>query len=203
MFLVLSQTDWFWIMVWVFILASAFHLWKLVWLAFGIYLVFPALLTLMDGLWRIALIIGVIFLGIKGLSMGGAWIKRKMKQDKKARKKHNMNERIISVVKAHKLAQKANLDYMTTNYIGIIQYKHSDSIYLYDKLEGRSAISNLIMGKRQVFSTTNFVTKISNANRYEGYEVRCPYVFNRYSKIFISLPNPKMFRRLTQDSREK
>lgn len=86
MFLVLSQTDWFWIMVWVFILASAFHLWKLVWLAFGIYLVFPALLTLMDGLWRIALIIGVIFLGIKGLSMGGAWIKRKIKQNKETKK---------------------------------------------------------------------------------------------------------------------
>ena len=49
MFLVLSQTDWFWIMVWVFILASAFHLWKWVWVVFGIYLIFPALLTLMDG----------------------------------------------------------------------------------------------------------------------------------------------------------
>ncbi|WP_155640233.1 hypothetical protein, partial [Lactobacillus crispatus] len=70
----------------VFILASAFHLWKLVWLAFGIYLIFPALLTLMDGVWRIALVIGVIFLGIKGLSMGIAWIKRKIKQNKETKK---------------------------------------------------------------------------------------------------------------------
>ncbi|KWX57974.1 hypothetical protein AEL93_08080 [Lactobacillus crispatus] len=67
-------------------LASAFHLWKLVWLAFGIYLIFPALLTLMDGVWRIALVIGVIFLGIKGLSMGIAWIKRKIKQNKETKK---------------------------------------------------------------------------------------------------------------------
>ena len=73
-------------MVWVFILASAFHLWKLVWLSFGIYLIFPALLTLMDGVWRIALVIGVIFLGIKGLSMGIAWIKRKIKQNKETKK---------------------------------------------------------------------------------------------------------------------
>lgn len=86
MFLVLSQTDWFWIMVWVFILASAFHLWKLVWLAFGIYLIFQALLTLMDGVWRIALVIGVIFLGIKGVTMGIAWIKRKIKQSKEVKK---------------------------------------------------------------------------------------------------------------------
>ena len=86
MFLVISQADWFWITVWVFVLASAFHLWKLVWLAFGIYLIFPALLTLMDGVWRIALVIGVIFLGIKGLSMGIAWIKRKIKQNKETKK---------------------------------------------------------------------------------------------------------------------
>ena len=75
MFLVLSQTDWFWIMVWVFILASAFHLWKWVWVVFGIYLIFPALLTLMDGVWRIALVI-----------MGIAWIKRKIKQSKEVKK---------------------------------------------------------------------------------------------------------------------
>ena len=86
MFLVLSQTDWFWIMVWVFILASAFHLWKCVWVVFGIYLIFPALLTLMDGVWRIALVIGVIFLGIKGVTMGIAWIKRKIKQSKEVKK---------------------------------------------------------------------------------------------------------------------
>lgn len=86
MFLVISQADWFWIKVWVFVLASAFHLWKLVWLAFGIYLILPALLTLMDGVWRIALVIGVIFLGIKGLSMGIAWIKRKIKQNKETKK---------------------------------------------------------------------------------------------------------------------
>lgn len=82
MFLVLSQTDWFW---WVFILASAFHLWKWVWVVFGIYLIFPALLTLMDGVWRIALVIGVIFLGIKGVTMGIAWIKRKIKQSKEVK----------------------------------------------------------------------------------------------------------------------
>ena len=86
MFLVISQADWFWITVWVFVLASAFHLWKFVWLAFGIYLILPALLTLMDGVWRIALVIGVIFLGIKGLSMGIAWIKRKIKQNKETKK---------------------------------------------------------------------------------------------------------------------
>lgn len=86
MFLVLSQTDWFWIMVWVFILASEFHLWKWVWVVFGIYLIFPALLTLMDGVWRIALVIGVIFLGIKGVTMGIAWIKRKIKQSKEVKK---------------------------------------------------------------------------------------------------------------------
>lgn len=45
--------------------------------SFGIYLIFPALLTLMDGVCRIALVIGVIFLGIKGLTMGIAWIKQK------------------------------------------------------------------------------------------------------------------------------
>lgn len=86
MFLVLSQTDWFWIMVWVFILASAFHLWKWVWVVLGIYLIFPALLTLIDGVWRIALVIGVIFLGIKGVTMGIAWIKRKIKQSKEVKK---------------------------------------------------------------------------------------------------------------------
>jgi hypothetical protein len=73
-------------MVWVFILASAFHLWKWVGVVFGIYLIFPALLTLMDGVWRIALVIGVIFLGIKGVTMGIAWIKRKIKQSKEAKK---------------------------------------------------------------------------------------------------------------------
>lgn len=93
------------------------------------------------------------------------------------------------------------------------QSKHSDSIYLYDKLEGRSAISNLLMGKRPVFSTTDFVTKISNANRYislaqeiffnEGYEVSRPYFFSRMSKIIVSLPNPERFRRHIQDSRRK
>lgn len=86
MFLVLSQTDWFWIMVWVFILASAFHLGKWVWVVFGIYLIFPALLTLMDGVWRIALVIGVIFLGIKGVFMGITWIKQKIKQNKETKK---------------------------------------------------------------------------------------------------------------------
>lgn len=79
MFLALSQTDWFWIMVWIFILASAFHLWKLVWVVFGVYLIFPALLTFLDGMWRIALVIAVIFLIIKGITMGIAWIKRKIK----------------------------------------------------------------------------------------------------------------------------
>lgn len=69
MFLAPSQTDWFWIMVWIFILASAFHLWKWVWVVFGIYLIFPALLTLMDGVWRIALVIVVILLIIKGMIM--------------------------------------------------------------------------------------------------------------------------------------
>lgn len=69
MFLALSQTDWFWIMGWVFILASAFHLWKWVWVVFGVYLIFPALLTLMDGVWRIALVIAVILLTIKGMIM--------------------------------------------------------------------------------------------------------------------------------------
>ena len=86
MFLVISQADWFWITVWVFVLASAFHLWKLVWLAFGIYLILPALLTLMDGVWRIALVIGVIFLGIKGVFMGITWIKQKITQNKETKK---------------------------------------------------------------------------------------------------------------------
>ena len=86
MFLVLSQTDWFWIMVWVFILASAFHLWKWVWVVFGVYLIFPALLTLMDGVWRIALVIAVILLTIKGMIMGISLLRRKLKQSKGIRK---------------------------------------------------------------------------------------------------------------------
>lgn len=86
MFLVISQTGWFWIMVWVFIFASALHLWKWVWGVFGIYLIFPALLTLMDGVWRIVLVIGVILLGIKGGTMGIVWIKHKIKQSKKTKK---------------------------------------------------------------------------------------------------------------------
>lgn len=53
--------------------------------SFGIYLIFPALLTLMDGVCRIALVIGVI-LGIKGLTMGIAWIKQKIKQNKETKK---------------------------------------------------------------------------------------------------------------------
>lgn len=86
MFLALSQTDWFWIMVWVFILASAFHLWKWVWVVFGVYLIFPALLTLMDGVWRIALVIAVILLTIKGMIMGINLLRRKLKQSKGIRK---------------------------------------------------------------------------------------------------------------------
>ncbi|MCT3401221.1 hypothetical protein [Lactobacillus helveticus] len=86
MFLALSQTDWFWSMVWVFILASAFHLWKWVWVVFGIYLIFPALLTLMDGVWRIALVIAVILLTIKGMIMEITLLKRKLRQSKRIRK---------------------------------------------------------------------------------------------------------------------
>lgn len=83
------------------------------------------------------------------------------------------------------------------------QSKHSDSIYLYDKLEGRSAISNLLMGKRPVFSTTDFVTKISNANRYislakrslidGGYAVKSPQLFNRWNELIVSLPDQNIY----------
>jgi len=86
MFLALSQTDWFWIMIWIFILASEFHLWKWVWVVFGVYLIFPALLTLMDGVWRIALVIAVILLTIKGMIMGISLLRRKLKQSKGIRK---------------------------------------------------------------------------------------------------------------------
>ena len=86
MFLALSQTDWFWIMIWIFILASEFHLWKWVWVVFGVSLIFPALLTLMDGVWRIALVIAVILLTIKGMIMGISLLRRKLKQSKGIRK---------------------------------------------------------------------------------------------------------------------
>ena len=46
------------------------------------------------------------------------------------------------------------------------QSKHSDSIYLYDKLVGRSAASNLIMGKLPLFNkcgATLYSTPIDNA----------------------------------------
>lgn len=80
--------------------------------------------------------------------------------------------------------------------------KHKDSIYAYNKEIGRSASFN-----------RTYVTKISNANRYislaerllvnEGYKVDRPYIFNRWSKIIVSLPNPERFRRHIQDSRRK
>ncbi|RVU74110.1 hypothetical protein [Lactobacillus xujianguonis] len=92
MFLAISQNDWFWISFWVIILATAFHWWKWVWLAIVLYIAAPALLTLLDGLWRIALVIAIAIGIISVISYSSfnlaAWIydfiKKKIDQHKAA-----------------------------------------------------------------------------------------------------------------------
>lgn len=67
------------------------------------------------------------------------------------------------------------------------KHKQNDSVYLYDKIIGREPIT-----------INSYVTKISNANRYitlalrtlnlAGYDARRPYIFHRWSKIIVRLP---------------
>lgn len=69
----------------------------------------------------------------------------------------------------------------------IFKHKQGDSVYLYNKIIGREPIA-----------TNYYVTKISNANRYitlalkilnlAGYDARRPYIFHRWSKIIVKLP---------------
>lgn len=72
------------------------------------------------------------------------------------------------------------------NKLWIFKHKQGDSVYLYNKIIGREPIANY------------YVTKISNANRYitlalkilnlAGYDARRPYIFHRWSKIIVKLP---------------
>ena len=73
------------------------------------------------------------------------------------------------------------------NKLWIFKQKQGDSVYLYNKIIGREPIA-----------TNYYVTKISNANRYitlaikilnlAGYDARRPYIFHRWSKIIVKLP---------------
>ncbi len=73
------------------------------------------------------------------------------------------------------------------NKLWIFKHKQGDSVYLYNKIIGREPIA-----------TNYYVTKISNANRYitlalkilnlAGYDARRPYIFHRWSKIIVKLP---------------
>lgn len=73
------------------------------------------------------------------------------------------------------------------NKLWIFIHKQGDSVYLYNKIIGREPIA-----------TNYYVTKISNANRYitlalkilnlAGYDARRPYIFHRWSKIIVKLP---------------
>ena len=73
------------------------------------------------------------------------------------------------------------------NKLWIFKHKQGDSVYLYNKIIVREPIA-----------TNYYVTKISNANRYitlalrilnvAGYDARRPYIFHRWSKIIVKLP---------------
>ncbi|MCT7731104.1 MAG: hypothetical protein N4S00_01805 [Lactobacillus crispatus] len=83
--------------------------------------------------------------------------------------------KILSADKANDLAQKANSGYMIASYIKTIQDK-------YFRLDEEELVQVLI----------------SNANRYitlalkilnlAGYDARRPYIFHRWSKIIVKLP---------------